>query len=182
MRLCAPVEVPTRWCHSWCDCYRVSTADQFVLIAGTLWTLPLLTAYAFNYSLTIETVSALLARKNVCVSVCVCLRVLIHMCLCARACVQMTLQPAVHTKAVCFNAAGSQNTLGGAQTKSTEERKRVCVLNLVLRTCRRGQNMPVCANGGMCIFVSYVHFVLASALCFLAAGPKESRSRVNFKL
>jgi len=39
-----------------------------------------------------------------------------------------------------------------------------------------------CMQVNECTVALCVHFVLASAFAFLAAGPKESNRRVNFKL
>lgn len=150
--------MPTCWCHYWGDCIEF---QQLTLIAVTLWTPPHphQTAYAFNYSLTIETVSALLAWETM----------RICECLCVRAWVQMTLQPAVLTQrqAVRFNAAGSQNTLGGAATQTVLKRgiicMRLCPKSCLTYTQGRGKRY-VFVNP--CIFAPCVHFVLASAFIF----------------
>ncbi len=69
-----------------------------------------------------------------CVCVCVCECVFVsagpHVLVCASMCPNDFAASCSHKKAVCFNAAGSQNTLGGVRTKSANERKCVCVLNL----------------------------------------------------
>lgn len=69
-----------------------------------------------------------------------------------------------HTKAECFNAAGSKHTGGGVMAENAKERNNMhlfCVQNQVIRTGRRLLNMPLYANkriqANQCIFVLGVH-------------------------
>lgn len=95
--------------------------QQLILIAVTLWTLPTPAhththwQLTYNYSLTIDTVSALLAWK-LCASVSACP----HGLVCASARPNDFAASWSHTKAVCFNAAGSYYTTGGGPTDSAK--------------------------------------------------------------
>lgn len=109
--------------------------------------------------------------------------VLAHMCLCVRACVQMTLQPAVLTQRQCVSMQLGPRTHGRSQEQKVLRREITCMC-LCPKSCfmymqevteykqvHAGESVVLC-----------VHFILASAFVFLAAGPKESKSGVNFKL
>lgn len=105
------------------------------------------------------------------------------MCLCLRVCVQMTLQPAVLTQRQCVSMQLGPRTHGAESEQKVLKRGIICI-RLCLKSCfilEVGWNMPMHANKCMranrCTFYLQVH-----SFFFLAAGPKESNSGVNFKL